>query len=405
MYFTQDRQIKILSFFVILLPFSLISGSAMTELSIAILSVACFFLIKISNLSKVLNNRLIIFFLIFYFIIILSSLLSNNILYSLKKTIPYLRYLLFSLTIFFLLKNQKKLLFNFLITLCFANIFLFFGTFYEVFTNSNILGANKIFEGRVSSFFGDEYIMGSFSSRLLPLMSAVYLICENEKKKIKILFFVGLTSGVINIIFSGERTSFVYMLTFIIPFTICFFTNSVFKKIIGILSLIFIFIFIIYSNPYTKKRYIDLTLAQFKNQKSTIYSEEHTQIYNTAYKIFLDHPIIGAGPNTYRLLYNNKKYYSGKHSKNTHPHNTYLQILSEVGLVGVAIPLCLLIILLSKFFAEIFLKKKSDLIQISFYSTFLITLFPLIPSGNFFNSYLSIIYYLPLGFYLYYKSI
>ena len=209
----------------------------------------------------------------------------------------------------------------------------------------------------------------------------------------------------INTILSGERTAFVYMLFFITPFSICFFTKSLFKKVFGIFTLLCIFTILIISNPGLKKRYIDLTLAQFKSEKSIIFSEEHTQVYNTAYKIFLDHPIIGAGPNTYRLLYNDKKYYSGKHSKNTHPHNTYLQILSEVGLIGIVIPLILLVILSCKFFAEIFLNKNSNLIRISFYASFLISLFPFIPSGNFFNNYLSIVYYLPFGFYLYYKNI
>lgn len=405
MFFTQDRQFKILGCFLILLPISLISGAAMTELCVIILSIAFFFLRKTENFKKILNNRLIISFFIFYFIIILSSLLSDSVFYCLKKTIPYLRYLLFSLSIFLIIKNYEKFLYYFFISLCLANALLLLGSFYEVYTNLNILGAHKIFESRVSSFFGDEYVMGSFSARLLPLLSAVYLICENKKKKTKVLFFLGLAAGVINIILSGERTSFVYMLVFIIPFTICYLTKNIFKKIIGTFFLISIFFFLIYSNPSLKKRYINLTVAQIKSEKSFIFSEEHTQIYNTAYKIFLDHPIIGAGPNAYRLLYNNEKYYSGKHSINTHPHNTYLQILSEVGLVGVAIPMFLMIILSLKLFTEIFLNKKSNLINISFYSSFMISLFPFIPSGNFFNSYLSTIYYLPLGFYFYYRNI
>jgi O-antigen ligase len=405
MYFTQDRQFKILIFFGTLLPFSLIAGPAITELSVAVLSISCFFLLDTKSLDRILKNKYIIIFFIFYLIIILSSVLSNNILYCLMKTIPYLRYLLFSLSIFLILKNHKRFLNFFFISLCFANILLLFGSFYEVLTNSNILGAQKAFENRVSSFFGDEYIMGSYSARLLPLLSAAYLMSQNKNKKINILFFLGFISAVINIILSGERTAFVYMLFFIIPFLICFFTKSLFKKIFGFFFLLSIFIFLIISNPNLKKRYIDLTLAQFKSEKSIIFSEEHTQVYNTAYKIFLDHPIIGAGPNTYRLLYNDKKYYSGKHSRNTHPHNTYLQILSEVGLAGIAIPLILMLILSCKLFAEIFLNKNSNLIRISFYTSFLITLFPFIPSGNFFNSYLSIVYYLPFGFYLYYKNI
>ena len=218
------------------------------------------------------------------------------------------------------------------------------------------------------------------------------------------MFWISFIFGVLNVIFSGERTALLYLFIFIIPFIICYTSKSIFRKIVNMLILSISFFLIIYLNPGFKKRYIDLTISQFKNEKTLIFSEEHTQIYKTAYKIFIDFPILGSGPNTYRLLYNNDKYYSGKHSVNTHPHNTYLQIISEVGLAGVIIPILLLLVLLYNFLLEIFF-KKTDLIKLCFYSSFIITLLPIIPSGNFFNNYLSIIYYLPLGFYFHYKKI
>jgi hypothetical protein len=37
---------------------------------------------------------------------------------------------------------------------------------------------------------------------------------------------------------------------------------------------------------------------------------------------------------------------------------------------------------------------------ISLIGSFVVNLFPIMPSGNFFNNYINIIYYLPLGFLL-----
>jgi glycopeptide antibiotics resistance protein len=45
-------------------------------------------------------------------------------------------------------------------------------------------------------------------------------------------------------------------------------------------------------------------------------------------------------------------------------------------------------------------KNLFDDFEISMLSAILITLWPIIPSGNFFNNWLSIIYFLPLGFLL-----
>ena len=404
MYFTQDRQFKILSIFIIILPIFLITGPALSDFIVIILAFVYLFYLSKINFSQIIKNKIIILFLIFYFIIIVSSLFSVNISHSLKSTIPYIRFLFFSLAIYLIIKKNHNILLNFLFVICLANIIIFIGSLYELVFDNNILGADKIFKHRVSSFFGDEYIMGSYSSRLLPLIGAIYFMCKIKNKKFTLLFWIGFMLGISNVFLSGERTSLLYLFVFIIPFIICYVSKSTFKKIINILILGISFFLIIYLNPGFKKRYIDLTISQFQNEKTLIFSEEHTQIYKTAYKIFIDFPIIGSGPNTYRLLYDEDKYNSGKHSANTHPHNTYLQIISEVGLVGVVIPIFLLLILLYNYLLEIFF-KKTDLIKLCFYSSFIITLFPIIPSGNFFNNYLSIIYYLPLGFYFYYKKI
>ena len=51
-------------------------------------------------------------------------------------------------------------------------------------------------------------------------------------------------------------------------------------------------------------------------------------------------------------------------------------------------------------FLKILLKKiKIQNYNISLYSSFILTLFPLVPSGNMFNNWLSIFFFLPAAFY------
>lgn len=107
----------------------------------------------------------------------------------------------------------------------------------------------------------------------------------------------------------------------------------------------------------------------------------------------------------FRYLCSDEKYNVGKWSCTTHPHNTHIQLLSETGLIGYSIVFFILI-LISYLFLILFIKKNIKLsinitdYQICHLSSFLITLFPFIPSGNFFNNWLSIVYFLPVGFYL-----
>ena len=93
----------------------------------------------------------------------------------------------------------------------------------------------------------------------------------------------------------------------------------------------------------------------------------------------------------------------------THPHNTYVQILVSMGLIGISF----IIFALYYFVKEIFINRKEinqkkkifDKYKVSksiIISAIFINLWPLIPSGNFFNNWVSMIYFYPIGFYLYF---
>ena len=92
---------------------------------------------------------------------------------------------------------------------------------------------------------------------------------------------------------------------------------------------------------------------------------------------------------------------------NTHPHNIHLQFLSELGLFGyffLASFFIYLIILFVKNFMNLFLKKKNKteknyiLYKIFIIQALILHLFPLVPSGNFFNNWLSVFFYFNLAF-------
>jgi O-antigen ligase len=99
-------------------------------------------------------------------------------------------------------------------------------------------------------------------------------------------------------------------------------------------------------------------------------------------------------------------YYEHLNGCNTHPHNIYLQFLSELGIVGFILFSIIFIYSLS---CVIILSKKKltkELTKIEKCSILtllcvVISMFPFFPSGNYFNNWILIISYLPIGFYLY----
>jgi hypothetical protein len=94
---------------------------------------------------------------------------------------------------------------------------------------------------------------------------------------------------------------------------------------------------------------------------------------------------------------------------NTHPHNFHIQFLSELGLVGYLFLFSFLIYLIfifsrnlvSSLLSKVNNSSKKNDIYIVFISLGLILhLFPVLPTGNFFNNWLSILFYLNLAFFI-----
>ena len=153
-------------------------------------------------------------------------------------------------------------------------------------------------------------------------------------------------------------------------------------------------------------------------KKLYIFSHDHHGHYMLSYRIFKDHKIFGTGTKGFRYLCRNKIYTIDNPALkvfsdgcSTHPHNTYAQILVSNGLIG----FFLLTFAFFYILKEIFLCRKKIKGQTIFdkneiskaiaISAIFINIWPLIPSGNFFNNWLSMLYFYPIGFYLYFKHI
>lgn len=408
---TKEKEIfifeKIPSALIVLLPVLLITGPFLSDLAVSVISlIFIYFIIKYKK-YYLLNNLFTKFFLIFWIYILFNSLVINFDLTSLKISFFYFRFLFFAICFSYLLDHDQNLLKKLFFSFIFSFILLIFDGYFQYFFGYNIIGL-KLHEGpRVSSFFGDELILGSYLSRLFPIFFGLTIfLYNNEKKKIfliSVLFI--LIEGLIFI--SGERTAFFYVNLSAI-FIIIFINKFKLLRIVTLFFSFLLIIGIIYFNDTAKKRVVDLTLEQMgmsdNAKEKYIFSEEHQDQYFTALNIFKDKPIFGTGIKKFRTQCSKDKYSHGYYPCSSHPHNIYIQLLSETGLLGFLIPFSLFIFICIKLFKHFIyqLKKKvfySDF-QICLLSSIFITLWPIAPNGNLFNNWLSIIYYLPVGLYL-----
>ena len=386
-------------FLFILLPFFLITGPFLSDLSISIISLLFLtYCLKKKSFSY-FKNKYFYLFLVFWGYLILNSLINNFNLASFKISFFYFRYGIFIIAIIAFLETDDKFIkyFFYCIFSCFT--ILIIDGFFQYFTVGFKGGS------RISSFFGEEKILGSYVSRLWPIFFGLFIFFLKKKDKFFFILILIFILSEILIFLSGERIAFFYVnlsAIFVILFT------KKLKKIrlVILISSLFLIVIISYLNPAAKNRMVDQTIKQMNlvNNEEEIYtfSKQHTHHYITAYRMFLDNKVIGVGVKNFRNFCNDSKYSASRLSCSSHPHNTYIQILAETGIIGFLFLIFIFIYFCAYVIKHAFYKfKGKDFFtdfEICILSGILIYIWPFAPTGNVFNNWLNIIMILYLPF-------
>ena len=408
----KDLPEKIIYFLIVLLPIALVTGPFLSDLSVSLVSLLFLYISFKKKLYFYYQNTFSKIFGIFFILLFIVSLLSIDPLISLKKTIVYFRFWIFALAIWYIFSIKKDLIKY--LTISFTLIFsiLIFDGFYQFVFKENILGWPM--EGsRISSLFKDELILGSYLSRLLPIFFAMLVYINFEKKfHLYIIFFI-IFIGVETLTFlTGERLAFFYI-NFSSIFLILSMKNYKLFRALSILTSIILIFFIINLYPKSSERMINQTISQLEISTNKglygfipkkIFSVEYHNHYRSSLRMFNDNKITGVGPRMFRVLCVEKKYYLWE-GCSTHPHNTYIQILAETGLIGFIFFLGIFLFILFSIFRHFYYKFTNKKIifndfQLCLLSAILISIWPFTPTGDFFNNWLNIIYFFPVGFFL-----
>ena len=415
----KNLNIQNLTIILFIIPLSFIAGIAVTEFFVFFCTI--FFLIFNKDKFLFINQKVIFLFLFSVYIFANTYFRNSD---DLKLgSIFYFRYVLFSLAIFFLcelLNNYKNKRYFFL--LIFSLLVLLADSIFQFFLGFNIFGYD-IINGRVSSFFHDELILGSYLVRILPIILWFMFFFRIDLKKNIAPIIIFFSLYFITIYLAGGRTSFfLWVITIIGLITVI----KDLRKIL--LYSIIILVFFISITSYFKlgsintahrlfvKTYNQITKVEIsdkkkdesiKNKKFNFYSTQHEGHILLALELFDENEIFGIGPQGFKEHCRKVNYSPKIGICSTHPHNILIQIILELGLIGLIFYIIAVVFVLFNFFKS-FLKHKLNEDYLSFYAITLgliINLFPLIPGGNFFNNWISIILYYNVGLYIYsYKN-
>ncbi len=393
------------------LPISFIIGSLIFQLNLImiIISFLSDFFKSQNKMKFVEDKNEIKIFLIILLYLIFNTIISEDWSISIRRNILYFEFFLLAISLRYFLVNEnilKKVVTNWFFIICLVSLDVFFE--YKFGFNSLGFTNETGYTGRIASFFKDELIVGSFLlSFIIPIFSYLYL---NKQFKLSIFFFFLCSAA---IFLSGERSSFLKLLIAFILITYLWDYKNHLKKYILSILIFLIFLISLTTNINQSKiikhnivhKYYSTTLNiisidKEKSFKQNLMNSRYLNQGVFSYEIFKNNIFFGVG---------NKNYFKACHKyvigneKNlcyTHPHQTYYELMSEHGIIGSAIILVSLIYLILFNNVDNLNKRKLTIFRI-----FLLFLFlPLIPSGSFFSSQVSSLFWINYTFYTIYRN-
>tara|TARA_B110000003_G_scaffold275873_1_gene319868 strand:- start:189 stop:1466 length:1278 start_codon:yes stop_codon:yes gene_type:complete len=406
------KNIFFLDWSLFLLPISMIIGNAAININcLIIIFLFLFNVFKKKNLDNLKKPKAIIPLLILFFFFLLNIYFSVDQKISLISFFGIIKYIFVALAFIYCFRNVdffidkfSKVVLVILVLVCVdVLIQYFFGA--DVFGNQ----VNKHHGYRLSGPFGDEYIVGSYISKF-ALISLFYL---NKKKGIYEALFLIFALGIV--LLSNERSASIMFFAGIIVYFILTTNLKFTKKLINFSCLAALIIILFNLNNQLREHFIKRTFQQFGiienvdsrgaplgNKIDSFWDSKWGAHFLTAFEISKNKPTLGSGLHTFRIECKNKKYEkieSGYFNErcNTHPHNIYLEVLSELGILFFIFFIIFIFYFLFKLFKVYFFNKKHQQEASIIISLFFMLFFPIQTTGSLFSTWNGVIYWIVIA--------
>ncbi len=394
-----------------IIPLTYIAGNLLLNVNIFLIIIYSLFFYKAEIFYNKFTNidKLI---LVFFIYVAINGVINDYLYYKdsnivLIKSLSYLRFLVLYFIFKFL--AQKEIINFKFIFFAFgaACLFVVIDLFIQYTLGKDIFGfPSDPIKRRLSGPFGDEYIAGSFIQRFY-IFGLYFILIFSKLKNIKFIkYFIFISIGLfsLGILLAGNRIP-------LVMFTLSLFLFFLFEKEFRKQSIIiFIICFVSFAIPIslnqniynhyagflTKslevKDYLFKRFNYFSSDKVERIPNPYAKDIETGILVWNKKKIFGGGVKSFYLncskIENSIMDKYGGTNCNTHPHNYYLHIASELGLVGLFLFIAVFSLILFKSFKIIIYQTKNtgNMFLAPFLISLIIEIFPLKTTGSFFTS-------------------
>lgn len=317
-------------------------------------------------LIKVINSRRLVFtrafldipIILFVFLTIISTLLSVHFhtslygeLYRYEGLLTILSYIFIFYVALNFVKQKQQL--NLVVYALLLSSFLisFYGVFQHFGYDFISWSSQKMDISRSFSTYGNPVFLGAFLSLTLPIILGVFF--ETEKKLIHIFSAVTLVIVLSSLVFSFTRAAWIGALLATGLFFLFSFKLIRHKKVrlLELVALSIVVIIIVALPIKSKTKDVPLrTVTQRVSEAAQVETgtvATRLYLWKTSLPMIRDNPILGFGPDTYKITYPQYKpidwVKNFERARSDKVHNDFLQVTISQGLISLLCYLWLLI--------------------------------------------------------------
>ncbi len=190
---------------------------------------------------------------------------------------------------------------------------------------------------RLKGAFPHTNIFAGYLALFLPVSTALFLYCSKGKYKL----YLGIVSAaaLFCLIYTFCRSA-------VLGFWLAMLLIGLMKKDKLVVALL---ISVVLIAPLFAPKSITNWSKKTSSVAEFLLNKERLILFETSFNMIKHHPVLGVGVNTYCLNYQKYKLHDtseGTANTNWYAHNSYLQMASEIGIIGLLVFLYLLVKLL-----------------------------------------------------------
>ena len=457
----KKNEILIVEILFYIFPLSFLIGNLAISINTLLFIIVSLVFIKKNQLNIRFNKSvwvLVIFFL-YFFISTTIQYLYPGFLNSKLQDIPLevnpilksfllARFVLLILVVDTLLYNKILNLKNFFLSSLICTSFVSFDVILQYITGVDLFGY-KSFATWNSGPFGDELIAGSYLKNFSFFsFFFIFLYFKDVRTKNSLLIFT-ITSHLVAMLVAGNRMP-VILILFGCFLLFLFIKNIRFVMSTSVVLFVGIFLFLASNDKSLENNYAkffsDINIARIFDKKNEtaasnavlgtsntvleksagapfdiviLRHSSYNRIYRAAITVWAERPLTGFGLKSFRIICwhildkDNVKREAERKKLNlkfvksqyltcsTHPHNYYLEILSEAGIVGITLIILFFIFILRNSFyiiKKIYRTGNTELMILApVIISIMLEIWPLRSAGSFFTNTNATFFWLVLG--------